>query len=781
MIGQTLAHFRIVDEIGAGGMGVVYRAYDEQLQRDVALKVLPAASFRDPAARARLLREARTASKLNHPNICTIHEVGEADGQSYIAMEYVVGQPLSARLSSGALPVEQVLRYGLQLAEALAHAHQHGVVHRDLKSANVVVTPEGRVKVLDFGLAKQLGEEELAETVSQTLTMPGTLVGTLAYMSPEQLRGRPADPRSDVWALGVVLHEMASGQRPFQGKTGFELSSAILSQAPPPLPPECSAELRGVIERCLAKEPGERYQRAGEVRAALEAVHAGVAIPAWPAWKQALTRRRWLLLAPVSAAAAIALALNVTRLRKLLPGGAATQKFHSLAVLPLANSSGDAQQEYFVDGVTNALIGDLSKVTTLLVISRTSAMRYKNAAKPLPEIGRELGVETLVQGSVAREGSRVLVTAELIEAASQRRLWSKSYDGQLTGIRAMQGEMVRAIAREIKGELSPQEETRLANRREINPQVLEAYLKGTYYLQQSTPETTQKGMEYLHEAVEKDPMDPLAYAGLANGYVTLAHGEDPPPDALPRAKAAARTALELDGMFADAVFALGVIKGYDEWDWEGGDQAIQRAIELNPSLAMAHYHLAWFRALFGRMEEAITEHKRARECDPLNPLHTAWLGRLYQRQGRYAEALEEADKAIKMSPNSPLGYDVRGWVYAEQGMHPEAIAAIQKAAELAPAYRLALGPLYALAGRKDEARRLMAELKEQKTTPWNAFWRARTYAALGDKDEAFRWLNYEHPHIWTPWLLTPEQRLFMKPLHGDPRFRELQCRMHVLR
>jgi serine/threonine protein kinase len=416
MMGQRLRHFRILEKIGAGGMGEVYRAHDEQLDRDVAIKVLPAASFHDATARARLLREARTASKLNHPHICTIHEVGEADGQAYIAMELVEGQPLSARLADGALPPEQVLRYALQLADALAHAHERGVVHRDLKSANVIVTPEGRAKVLDFGLAKRLNKEELDEatTLSQDLSQPGTIVGTLAYMPPEQLRGEPADARSDVWALGVMLHEMASGERPFQGKTGFELSSAILNQPPSPLPPEVPPELRGVIERCLEKEPGRRYQRGGEVRAVLEAIQSGSAIPAWTPPKPT---RRWLVLA-ASLVVVIAAAVALGRFR----GGGAAPRISSMAVLPLQNLSGDPEQEYFVEGTHEALITDLAKISALRVIARPSVMRYRGASKPVSEIARELKVDAVLTGSVVRSGDRVRITAQLIRAATDEHL-----------------------------------------------------------------------------------------------------------------------------------------------------------------------------------------------------------------------------------------------------------------------------------------------------------------------------------------------------------------------
>ena len=554
MIGRTISHYRIIEKIGAGGMGEVWKARDTQLDRDVALKVLPTGTLGDETARARLVREARLASKLNHPHICTIHEVGESGGQAYIAMELVEGQSLSARLSGGALPIEQILRFGLQLADALTHAHERGIIHRDLKSANVVITPEGRAKVLDFGLAKRLRGETLEEATTWTqdsLTGPGAVVGTLAYMAPEQLRGQSADARSDIWALGVMLYEMASGARPFQGKTGFELSSAILNQAPLPLPPGPGgappAWLRSVIERCLEKDPAQRYQRSDEVRAALEAVQAGATLKAWLVWKYALSRRRWLMLAGVLVALLAALAmLDVGGVRHRLLGGAAGPKYRSLAVLPVANLSGDPGQEYFTDGMTDALITDLSKIGALKVISRTSVMQYKGAKKPLPQIARDLRVDTVLEASVVREDGHVRVTAQLIEAATDQHLWAETYEREMTSILALQNEVARAVARTIKVQLRPQEETRLAGARTVNPATYEAYLRGMFHLNKSTPEGLQKGMAYLHEAVEKDPADPLAYAGLALGYIEIAHGADPTEDALQRAKAAAGTALKLD-------------------------------------------------------------------------------------------------------------------------------------------------------------------------------------------------------------------------------------------
>jgi TolB-like protein len=794
MIGQRLGHFRILERLGTSGLGEVYRARDEQLERDIALTIMSAGAVADPAARARRLDDARAASKLNHPNICAIHEVGEADpsagsGQAvaFIATELVPGRPLGGRLAEGPLRPDELLRCGLQLSDALAYAHEHGVVHADLKASNVVVTPDGRVKVLGFGLVRALSRDELTDATTATPAAaagrPGPAADPLAYLAPEQLRGQAADPRSDVWALGVLLHEMATGQRPFQGRTAFELSTAILSQTPPPLPVSVPVEVSAVVDRCLRKEPGERYRRASDVHAALEAVQSGAALPGAEQAGRGTRRRYWLGLAATAViVVAVAGGYLVGMLSRRVPAPVSGQATHSLAVLPLANLSGDPAQQYFVDGLTDALINDLARIGgALRVTARASTAGYATAPKPVRQIARELGVDAVVEGSVAREGDLVRVTAALIDAATEQRLWSDRYERNLTSILALQADIARAVARAIKGALSPEEEQKFQKTREVNPRVYELYLRGMSLLQQATPEARAKGMEFLHRAIEEDPTDPLAYAGLADGYITIAHGADPLPDALSRARAAARTAFELDPTLPQASFALGVIKGYDEWDWEGGERELRHTIDLNPSFAMAHYHLAWFIALDDRrLPEAIEEHIRARDLDPLNPLHTAWLGQLYVEDGQYDKALDEATRAIELNPKVPIGYRVLSELYARQGKWDQAIAAMQTAVGADPAWRWRLGLLYIQAGRTAEARPIIAALEKARVTPWTAMWRARLAAALGDREAAFRWLNYEHPHIFLPWLrLLKEGTQESILLRDDPRFQELRRKMHI--
>ncbi len=783
MIGQRLGHFRILDRIGAGVMGEVYRARDERLEREVALTVLPAGSFSDAAARDEFLGNARAASKLAHPNICTIHEVGEADEQTFIAMELVDGRPLTARLADGPLRPDELLRYGLQLTEAFAHAHEHGVVHGDLRPSNIVVTPDGRVKVQGFGLAQPLSPKQLTEatTAAQAPVALGVIGERFAYLAPEELRGQAPDARSDVWALGAILHEMATGRRPFQGTTPFELGSAILGGVAAPLPGSVPAEVQAVIDRCLRKEPGERYRRASDVHAALDAVQSGrIRPPAAAAVGRSTLRRHWMAVAAIAIvvlAVAGGYLVGMLSRRAPAPVPSSPASTHALAVLPLKNLSGDPNQQYVADGLTDALIDDLAKVVR--VISRTSTAGYAIAPKPVKQIARELGVDAVVEGSVLREGNLVRVTAALIDASTEQRLWGERYERNLTSILTLQADIARAVALAIKGTLSPQEAQKLAKTREVNPAVWEAYQRGMFFVNQSTPEALRKGMDYLHEAVALDPTDALAYAALADGYFTLAHGANPPPDALVRGRAATRTAVDLDPTLPQALLDQGWIQGYLDWDWDEGIATTRRVIELNPSSAWAYYNLAWFLDLKGQIPEAIAAHATARDLDPLNPLMTAWLAILYTYDGRPELAIAEARKALDLMPGFPTAYFVIAETHATQGRWDQAIEAIGNAAKGDPSWHWALGAMYARAGRTAEARRILAEMDKESTTAYITFWRAATYAALGENDEAFKWITREPRHVWVSWMFTKDFEWVMQPVLSDPRYTELQRKFNV--
>jgi serine/threonine-protein kinase len=725
-------------------MGEVYRAHDEQLDRDVALKVLPAQALTDPTARARLLREARSAAALNHPHICTIYEVGEAGGQAYIAMELVEGKLLSALVPEQGLPVETVLRLGSQIADALAHAHERRIVHRDLKSANVMVTPEGRAKVLDFGLAKRLSGQELAEAATKslaTLTEAGALVGTVPYMAPEQLRGQPADARSDVWALGVVLYEMAAGRRPFRGQTGFELSSAILNQAPLPLPAAVPAGLGTVIEHCLAKEPGQRYQQGSEVRAALEAIQSGAALPAWPAWRYVLSRRRWVVLAGSLAVLAIVAALAV-----IFGGG--VQRIRSLAVLPVKNDSGDPGQEFFADGMTDDLIASLAQIRALKVISRTSAMHYKGTNETLPQIAKELGVDGVVEASVVRSGGRVRVTVQLIDARRDQNLWASNYERDMTDVLAVQSEVVQAIAGEIKAAVTPQESGRLKAARQVDPEVYDTTLKGKATLEYATrEEQIRQAIELFQKAVDRDPTYAPAWAGLGQALWFLAGtGFEfvAPWEVRDKAIAAAERALQIDENLPEAHEARALIAWDGEWDLAEAQRHFEKALELRPGYAPTHN---WYGQMLmvplGRFEEARRHYDRARELDPLSPWNDINLVAWWVYQGRPEKSLEEAERALGSVAPSGLMADAHLLLGQPSRAVADRQAGLKSLRPDRPASALAtLGLAYGLAGRRADALKILAEVQQASQKRYvSRYYLAMVYSGLGRMDEAFRHLD----------------------------------------
>ena len=751
MTATRLGHYRILQKIGAGGMGEVYRARDEKLDRDVAIKVLPSSNFSDTAARARLLQEARAAGGLNHAHICTIHEVGEADGQTYIAMELVEGEPLSSRLHEGPLTPAEVVRFGLQLADALAHAHERGVIHRDLKSANVMITPDGRLKMLDFGLAKRFSTEELSEgTTGVQLTTPGAVVGTLAYIAPEQLRGLPADARSDIWALGVVLYEMSTGTRPFPGHTSFELSSAILSQPPVPLPRKVPEELEAVIQRCLIKEPARRYQHAGEVRAVLEALPSRLGLSRLPprARRQRRPRR------------------SVIR---------------ALAVLPLANMSRDPEQDYFAEGMTEQLITDLSKIGALKVISRTSSMRYKGTSKSLPEIAEELKVDAVVEGSVLRVGDRVRITAQLIHALSDSHLWAESYERDTRDVLLLQSEVARAIARQIEVVITPEETRRLAIAPRVDPAAQEAYLRGRYAWNKTTEEGWNKAIAYFNEAIEKDPGFALAWAGLGEAYAFL--GEFSilvPGDTYPRAEAAATRALQLDDTVAEAHATLGIVKLEYDKDWAAAEREFKRGIELNPSSPNAHQFYSWYLGAMTRMEESLSEMRRASELDPLSMFRSADLGLGLYMFSQFDRAIEQLQKTLELDPDMDYAHWIVGLAYVKKARFQEAIAHLEKAALSgdSPMYLAGLGYGNAVAGRRDEANRILSRLNEMSQLQYvSPYFIAVVYAGLGENDKALEELERAR-QVRASWLCYLRVQPEFDSLRSEPRFQDLLRQMN---
>ena len=792
MIGKLLSHYRIVEKIGAGGMGEVYRARDERLERDVALKVLPAGTLADEAARKRFRKEALALSKLNHPHIATVFDFDTQHGLDFLVMEYVPGPSLAETLADGALSEKEVVRLGGQIASALEEAHSQRVVHRDLKPGNIALTAKGDVKVLDFGLAKLVQPASQTTTVD-TLSETQSGAGTLPYMAPEQLRGEAVDARTDLWALGVVLYQMVTGRRPFQQELGTALAADILQQAPPPpgrLKPHLSTRLEEIILKCLEKEPEHRYQSAKELLvdlrrpATLTGVSPrrpsdalGVKVPEGSARLRLMVRLGAVGIAVV-ALLAVLIGLNVGGLRDRLTGGAASGPITSIAVLPLANLMGDAEQDYFVDGMTEAVITELSKIGALKVISRTSVMRYKNTDKSLPEIASELGVDAVVEGSVLRSGDRVRITAQLIHAATDEHLWADNFDRSLGDILALHSEVARAIVSEVAATLTPAEESRLATTRRVMPAAHDAFLKGRYHVAKFTPEEVQTGVDYFEKAIALDPDYALPYAWLAHAYVLLGQPLNAMSshEAMPRARKAALKALELDETLAEAHLNLGYVLEWHVWDWAGAEREFRRALELNPGLALARAGYGSHLMVTGRFKEAVEEMRRAVELDPLYPHLRTLLAEALWSAGRFDEAIEECRRALELDPKFVRAYRVMSVVYWTKGKPTEAIRIDlthlrrpEEAAELRRAYETEGLDGY-----------LRAEIKRLKNEEGEFRWAvqlATSYALLGETDQAMRWLEQAHQERRSQVASLKMNRLF-DPLRDDPRFQDLLRRMN---
>ncbi len=789
MSDQTVSHYRIVEKVGEGGMGVVYRAHDDRLNRDVALKFLPADLDKDENARLLLIREARTASALNHPNICTIYDVGDADGKSYIVMEFVQGRSLAEQIPEGGLPAETVIRYGEQIADAMAHAHEHGVIHRDLKTPNVIIMPGGRVKVLDFGLAKHMTPSEITlktQSIS-TLTSEGAIVGTMHYMAPELFRGEPADARSDIWALGVVLYEMANGKRPFRGRTSYELSSMILHDTPPALRENVPAGLRAVIEHCLAKEPAQRYQHASEVRAALEALRTNSAvIPASAIQASTETQRpghRSTLLISLAGLALLATAALVWKLLEAkwhgTPGvGAAS--IQSLAVLPLENLTGDPKQDYFADGMCDALITELSQIKKLRVISRTSVMQYKDKHESPAQIAQELGVDALVEGSVLRSNDRVRISAELVQPQTGQNLWAHSYERTVTDILALQSDVARDIVAQIQIQLTQPERERLAKTRTVVPAAYDAYLQGNYYASKRTGEAVTQAIADYRQSIQLDPTYAPSYAGLAGALTLAADYKDvPSSQVLPEAEAAAVKALQLDDTLASAHATLGQIRAYS-LEWPGVLDEFQRAIQLNPGDANGHHWYALALADAGKDENAISEMKLAQELDPRSLIINANLSWVLYLAGKDDDAIAQAQKTIAMDPSFAVAHGYLGQAYLAKGEYQKALRELQQALALSgneTSFKAELGNAYAVAGKKTEALAILHELLQMSAQRYvSPYSIALVYVGLGDRDQAFQWLDkaYDEHSVR---LINIAVHPRLTGLRSDPRFAALVKRI----
>jgi serine/threonine-protein kinase len=719
----------------------------------------------------RFLREIETAARLNHPNILPLHDSGEADGFAYYVMPYVEGESLRDRLDRETqLPLDEAMQIAREVADALAYAHSHDVVHRDIKPENILMGA-GHAVVSDFGIARAIsaaGGEKLTET--------GLAVGTPAYMSPEQLAGgEHLDGRTDVYSLGCVLYEMLAGEPPFTGPTAQAIQARKLTDPVPRLRTVRETvpdALDHAIRVALARNPADRFATAHQFAEALQRVRAVGAVAPTPRRRAARTVA--VAATVVLLAAGIWWALNTFRARR--PGGAGARAA-SLAVLPLDNFTGDSSQEYFVDGMTEALIADLSKISALRVISRRSVMQYKAVNKPLPEIATALHVGFVVEGSVVRVGDRVRITAQLIEAATDRHLWSETYDRDLKDVLALQSEVARAIAHAVNITLTPQEQARLGAAHPINPAAHEAYLLGRYFWNKRTAEGLTKAFTYFQEAISKDSSYAAAYAGLADYYNVLPfYTRHSPAEEFPQAKAAARKALEIDETLAEAHASMAYITAYYDWDLHGAEREFQRALELNPSNAAAHHSYSRLLVAMGRVDDALAEIERSAALDPVSPILKANTAMILYFGRRYDEAIEQLHGTLELDSSFDVAQWGLGLAYEQKGLYPQAITIMEKAVALSERDANALGSLghlYAIAGRRRAAEQIIAELQEQaKSNYVSSYHVGLVYAGLGEPDQAMSWLRRAADERSTLLVyLRMDPRL--ATLHSDRRFQAL--------
>jgi TolB-like protein/tetratricopeptide (TPR) repeat protein/predicted Ser/Thr protein kinase len=773
--GSTFAgRYKIIEELGRGGMGVVYKAEDTKLKRTVALKFLPPELTHIPDVKDRFMREAQAAAALDHPNICTVYELDEAEEKTFISMAYMEGQSLRKKLESGPLELDEALRIALQAAQGLQMAHKKGVVHRDIKSANIMVSEDKQAKIMDFGLARMTG--------GTLITQEGTAMGTIAYMSPEQAQGEEVDHRTDIWSLGVVLYEMFGGRLPFMGEQDQAVVYSILNKKPKPitdLRSEIPVSIGQVVDKALEKNPDERYQQIDELLDDLKSISAGIMPEEIKArLRKAKLRRRKRIILYAGAAGFLIIATLVVL--TLFTGSA--RAIDAIAVLPLENLTGDPQQEFFVDAATDELIGQLAQIAALRVISRRSVMQYKGAEKPLPEIAEELNVDALVEGTVSRVSDSVRIRVQLIEALpEERNLWAQTYERDMTDVLVMYKEMARTIIDKTRVKLTADEEAKLARTRQVNPEAYEAYIKGRSHWYKLTSQDLELALQYFELALEKDPDYALAYAGIAEVWIGFrVQGLAPSSEAWPKVKEAALRALELDDTLAEVQFMLALVD-LGEWDWRDSEKAFQQALELNPNYPDARAYYSQLLFMMRRPEEAMVQIEQAMELDPFNTLLRSIYAWDLIYAHRYDDAIDHLRETLRTAPDDWTALSTLRSAYHQKRMYEEALEIWKRSYEARDDQEAedALVRGYEEGGYSGALSSVAELLIERSRTTFVTPWQIGTlYTRAGKKDKALEWLEKAFEARDGNLIYLSVDPIF-DYLRSDPRFQDLLRKMNL--